>query len=119
MINQAVFKALYVTDDEITGDELAEPFAQLRTLQEAMHGVVDATTAEKPPTSCAQRTAKGPSPDWGQEPLAIGANCDVMVELGGLEPPTSWVRWCGRRRQASRSVTRSTSYRAIAAGNDT
>lgn len=35
-INQAIFKALYVCDEAITEAELAEPFAALRTLHDAI-----------------------------------------------------------------------------------
>jgi site-specific DNA recombinase len=47
LINQAIFKALYISDEEITGSELAEPFAQLHALHSAMCDVVDTTTDPK------------------------------------------------------------------------
>jgi site-specific DNA recombinase len=87
LINQAIFKALYLSDEEITRAELAEPFIQLRTLQNNMRCVVDAATAEKPLSG--RRTAKGSRPSRGQEPLDVGSISDVMVELVGLEPTTS------------------------------
>jgi site-specific DNA recombinase len=86
LLNQAIFKALYVSDEEITRTELAEPFAQLHVL----HGVVDGATVKKP-SAGDKRTTKGPRPDRGQEPLVIGSISNVMVELAGLEPATFWL----------------------------
>jgi site-specific DNA recombinase len=84
LINQAIFKALYLSDEEITRAELAEPFIQLRS-------AVDAATAEKPLGG--GRTAKGSRPSRGQEPLDVGSISDVMVELVGIEPTTSAMPW--------------------------
>jgi site-specific DNA recombinase len=87
LINQAIFKALYLSDEEITRAELAEPFIQLHRLQNNMRSVVDAATAEKPLGG--GRTAKGSRPNRGQEPLDVGSISDVMVEPTGIEPVTS------------------------------
>jgi site-specific DNA recombinase len=39
LINQAIFNALFVCDETITHAELAEPFAELRALYNAIRGI--------------------------------------------------------------------------------
>jgi hypothetical protein len=39
LLNQAIFKALYICDESVTNDTLAKPFAELRTLHQAIQGV--------------------------------------------------------------------------------
>lgn len=79
LINQAIFKALYINDDEVTHAELAEPFTQLRALHNAIHddGVVDTATIYE--TLTGDETTEGPHPNRGLEPLAIGSISDYMV----------------------------------------
>ncbi|HEV3047015.1 MAG TPA: recombinase family protein [Solirubrobacteraceae bacterium] len=91
LINQAIFKALYVSDEEITSAELAEPFAQLHALHSAISGVVDTATAEKPVVAAEIQATntKGSRPNRGREPLDAGSISDVMVEPTGIEPVTS------------------------------
>jgi site-specific DNA recombinase len=81
LINQAIFKAIYIHDDEVVHAELAVPFAQLH----AIAGVVDPTTG----TSVPGEDAKVPDPWQDREPLAIGYNVGSMVEPTGIEPVTS------------------------------
>ena len=90
LINQAIFKALYIIDEEITGAELAEPFAQLHALHNAISGAVDNVTAPKPAAGDKMLAAngKGPRPNRGWEPLAIGSNVGLMVARLGIEPRT-------------------------------
>jgi hypothetical protein len=84
LLNQAIFMALYFSDEEITRTELAEPFAQLT----------------RPPQRCRRRNSQKaarrrqkndqrPRPDRGQEPLDVGSISGVMVEPTGIEPVTS------------------------------
>jgi site-specific DNA recombinase len=71
-LNQAFFLRIYVRDDEVSGADLAEPFASLfapdlpRLLEKA------------PPRRGYKK--------W------LGSREKVLVELAGLEPATSWVR---------------------------
>ncbi len=95
LMNQAIFQSLYVCDETITTAELAGPFAELRDLRNAIHGVLNTTPN---PTSAATtiastipQNAKAPVP-WGErEPLDGGSISNVMVELVGLEPTTFWL----------------------------
>ena len=91
LMNQAIFKALYVCDETITTAELAEPFAELRSLQNAVHGLDQTTPATQPAPSLAyiaSLNAEAPAPRKEREPLDVGSISNVMVELVGLEPTT-------------------------------
>jgi site-specific DNA recombinase len=95
LINQALFNALFVCDEAITDAELAGPFAELRDLRDAIHGVLRATPNPMPASVLANTmppNARAPVPWREREPLDVGSISEVLVELGGLEPPTSWVR---------------------------
>jgi site-specific DNA recombinase len=95
LINQAIFNALFVCDETIAAAELAGPFAELR----ALHNAIRATSGSTPipaPVEIAATTdaqyAEAPVPWREREPLDVGSIYDVMVDLAGLEPATSWVR---------------------------
>ncbi len=77
-LNQAFFTKILVGPDGVGGVELTDEFAAL--LAEGL-----AANLEELP----------PRPDSQFSP---GSNVGVLVELGGFEPPTSWVR---SRRSAS------------------
>ncbi len=81
LINQAIFKALYVCDETITAAELAEPFAALRALHNAIRGLPDP----------APKDAKGADPDRGRAPFRVGSNNDILVRMRGLEPPRIYI----------------------------
>jgi site-specific DNA recombinase len=91
LINQAIFKALYVCDETITDAELAGPFAEMRALRDAIHGVVSATTAPALATfaSVFPQTPKAPDPWQDRKPLDAGSISNVMVGPPGLEPGTN------------------------------
>jgi site-specific DNA recombinase len=93
LINQAIFNALYVCDETITAAELAEPFAQLRALYNAIRSIPDPNPAAPPLASvgaaAAPENAKAPVPSRERELLAVGSTNDVMVEPTGIEPVTS------------------------------
>jgi DNA invertase Pin-like site-specific DNA recombinase len=101
LINQAIFKALYVCDETVSAAELAQPFAEVRALRDAIHGAISTTAARTLAAFASAFAANGKAPvPWqGRELLAIGSISDGMVELAGLEPATSWVRFgrSGRR----------------------
>ncbi len=75
LINQAIFNALFVCDETITDAELAEPFAALRALHDAIRRPQD---------------AKGPRPARGQEPFRVGSISEHLVRMRGLEPPPGY-----------------------------
>jgi site-specific DNA recombinase len=91
LINQAIFKALYVCDETITATALAEPFAALRALHNAIHGLPDPAPAGSVPADdgpeTAPENAKGPQPARGRAPFRVGSNNDILVRPSGLEPP--------------------------------
>jgi site-specific DNA recombinase len=96
LINQAIFKALYVCDETITQADLAEPFAALRAFYNAIRGIPNTTeTTTTVPNGAgylARGNAKAPVPWEEREPYDVGSISNAMVELAGLEPATSWVR---------------------------
>jgi hypothetical protein len=85
-----------VCDETITAVELTGPFAELRALRDAIHGIVSAS-----PRPEMARVLGSPGPEDAKTPplrgngglWANGSISDVMVELAGLEPATSWVRF--------------------------
>jgi site-specific DNA recombinase len=89
LINQAIFKALYVCDEIITNAELAEPFAALRTLYDAIRALPSSARSQ---TERCQRClrcpakAEGPDPYWGREPFRVGSISKHLVRRVGLEP---------------------------------
>jgi site-specific DNA recombinase len=93
LLNQAIFKALCVSDEEVVGAELTEPFIQLHDLDTAIRGVVDATTDIAPSAvvGASGPKAKVPDPWRDREPLAVGSISNVMVGAAGFEPATSRV----------------------------
>ncbi len=88
LINQAIFNALFICDETVTDAELAEPFAQLRTLQDALGGLPSSTgpQAKRRRQSC-PNNAKGPDPNRGREPFRVGSISEHLVRPSGLEPP--------------------------------
>jgi site-specific DNA recombinase len=87
LVNQAIFKALYVCDETITQAELAEPFAQLRALHNAIHSLPSSNhKADRRRQRCPQN-AKGSNPYRGLEPFRVGSNNETLVRRSGLEPP--------------------------------
>lgn len=83
LINQAIFKALFVCDETITTAELAGPFAELRHCRNALHHV-HSTTPNPVPTTAVVNTipqnAKAPVPWEEQEPLDVGSISNVLME---------------------------------------
>ena len=89
LLNQTFFKRILVGEDgTIESAELTTVYAALATWEPGL-GRPRHLTALPSPTEGSNK--KNPDPvSWGQ-----GSHNDVMVELAGLEPATSWVR-CGR-----------------------
>jgi len=87
-MNDAIFEKLYVEDDEIEGAVFRPPFDELlQARDEIQRAQADGTNRVK------ENARRGP--DLG--PLAAlyfdgGSNKGLMVEVSGLEPPTSTLR---------------------------
>jgi site-specific DNA recombinase len=93
LLNQAFFKRILIGDDnEVLGTTLTpvydavaawhEPLGQPRPLKAAQQPVSGAAPVRR------GLQGAGPDPVFGGQGLLL----NPMVELGGLEPPTSWVR---------------------------
>ena len=78
LFNQAFFETLAIDTEEVNDHTLAAPFAQL--------AAVNSHFESKPRQP--RQAAKRRTPDL----VAGGSYLPHLVELGGLEPPTSWVR---------------------------
>ena len=90
LINQAIFNALFVCDETITEAELAEPFAALRALHDAIRGLPASAGPLAERRRRRQRCpedAKGPDPCRGRDPFRVGSISEVLVCPSGLEPP--------------------------------
>jgi site-specific DNA recombinase len=107
LINQAIFNALFVCDETISQAQLAEPFAELRALHNAIRGIPD-TAPAKPTLARAAASAppddtEGPDPCRGREPFRGGSISNVLVLSGGLQLPGKMAYFhrigeCGRPR---------------------
>jgi site-specific DNA recombinase len=87
LMNQAIFEAIWVWDEDHIRSELASPFKELAAISQATAaaGLVAselATTIEddQAPDAC-----------WTSEDLVVGSISESMVELEGLEPSTFWL----------------------------
>ena len=76
LMNQAIFKRFLINDDEEITSTLAPPFDLL----------IEASGRQEPATKQRTETPRGPVGP-------VGLSIESLVELGGLEPPTSWVRF--------------------------
>ena len=83
LMNQSLFAALYVCDEEVVGEELAEPFARVRALSDALAVGASVRTAATVPVM-----TKAASPGEGVAALVIGSISEEMVGRLGLEPRT-------------------------------
>lgn len=103
MLNQAIFKRIYIYNDEVTGHELQEPLANLFAL-EAGHAALHATQSPEAAQDAAARamarhvpkcnraTPKGsPVAHLAQIFQGQGSNTVYLVELRGIEPRSSSV----------------------------
>ncbi len=90
LLNQALFEALWVSDEEVVADQPAEPFASVQGFQAALE-------AEGGHRSRAAGLARGPgktkapAPWEGAKALVIGSINEEMVGSTGIEPVTSRV----------------------------
>jgi hypothetical protein len=88
--HQAIFNALVICDEAITGAEFTEPFAALRALHDAVRGLPSSTGPLAERRKRRQRcpeNSKGPDPYWGREPFRVGSISETLVRMRGLEPP--------------------------------
>jgi site-specific DNA recombinase len=90
LINQAIFKALYVCDETITSAELAEPFAALRTLHSTIRALPSSAARPEERRQRRQRCpskAEGPDPYRDRDLFRVGSISEHLVRMRGLEPP--------------------------------
>ncbi|HEX3783108.1 MAG TPA: recombinase family protein [Pseudonocardiaceae bacterium] len=103
LLNQALFHAFYIEDDEISDSDLKEPFAQLHDLQRRRARVVSRDVDEA-------RNGSRAASRWEDDPasnelqallpgidLARGCSKAPNVELRGIEPLTFSMRTGGHK----------------------
>jgi site-specific DNA recombinase len=86
LINQAIFKALFVCDETITQADFTEPFVQLHALHSAIRALPSSNRKADRRQRCPEN-AKGPDPYRDRDPFRVGSISEVLVRPSGLEPP--------------------------------
>jgi site-specific DNA recombinase len=81
LFNQAFFERIEIDTEEITDHTLNDPFQQIAT-------VARLNGRKRPAAATAGRKARTPAASSKDG----GSYLNAVVELGGFEPPTSWVR---------------------------
>jgi site-specific DNA recombinase len=76
LLNQGLFERIEIDTEEIADHALTEPFQQIAALNDHLDHALSPRDGRTPAT---------PDKDGG-------SYLQLLVELGGLEPPTSWVR---------------------------
>ncbi|HEX7290052.1 MAG TPA: hypothetical protein VF250_02890 [Conexibacter sp.] len=79
LVNQAIFAALYVRDEDITRAELAEPFAAVRCMWEQIRALDTRRVREMAGVSADPENAETPVP-WGTEVSVASSISEKMVE---------------------------------------
>jgi hypothetical protein len=90
VITQGIFAGLWISHEDVARSKLNEPFDAIQVITEAIEITKRASTSSEDPQTA--KKGKAPNPKKGSGALAQGSIRTSMVELGGLEPPTSWVR---------------------------
>jgi site-specific DNA recombinase len=90
LLNQAIFSKLYIDDEDVTASVLAEPFAELVEAQDRVQALASSgEDAGSTPTSNDPKSKA----DLLVSALSVGGwSKTAMVEVSGLEPPTSTLR---------------------------
>jgi hypothetical protein len=89
LLNQAIFKALYVCDETIANVEMTGPFAALCDFRDAIHRLPSSTPYPAPAIAASTLpNAKAPIPSRERELLDVGSISEVLVGPAGLEPAT-------------------------------
>ena len=97
LLLQALFERLYVDQDDLVNADFREPFAELaaisRTFDSATAVTHDAVGSTSSGNAKSARTNRAcalsrRTPDQGLVSLASGWNSAILVELGGIEPPS-------------------------------
>ncbi len=86
LINQGIFNALFVCDEIIAAAELAEPFAALRTLHDAIRALPARAGRLAGPRQRCPANAKSPAPRRDRDPFRVGSIREHLVRRVGLEP---------------------------------
>jgi site-specific DNA recombinase len=80
LINQAIFKALYISDEAVIESELGEPFVQLRALHAAVSDPPSQNRRAQLRGLCLQN-AKGPDPYRDRDLFRVGSNKATLVHI--------------------------------------
>jgi site-specific DNA recombinase len=88
LLNQALFKALYIEDEQVVEQELTEPFLKLRALHTALTAAPSSNHRAQLRSLC-PGNAKGADPYRGRTPFRVGSISEHLVRMRGLEPPRS------------------------------
>ena len=100
LLNQAFFKGLDISEEEIVGYELAEPFASLQGLKRAMQakdagldhlGTGWKKSPPRPRQPVAGRCEAGSAITPGPSSRAEGYHVETLVRLRGVEPPRTFL----------------------------
>lgn len=93
MLNQALFHALYVEEEQISGHHLKEPFDRLHALQDAHSGVNRAKDVPSPRNGDSALSGGGESAVWSSVDVLLdsldlvkGSSKPSRVGAKGLEP---------------------------------
>jgi|HubBroStandDraft_3_1064219.scaffolds.fasta_scaffold326556_1 hypothetical protein len=95
LMNQAIFEAIWVWDEDHARAELASPFKELAVISQATRGReqdIDPKPLEDVLASVGAYEDDQAPDTWAvSEDLVVGSISEVMVELVGLEPTTFWL----------------------------
>jgi site-specific DNA recombinase len=99
MLNQAIFHAIFIEEEQVTDHELKEPFARLHAVQEGRRTVLghrpdppDIPTQPQDTSRAVSNSGDGPTSLSGVEVLLTGIDlgqCSSKppkVEVAGIEP---------------------------------
>jgi site-specific DNA recombinase len=95
LMNQAIFEAIWVWDEQETRAQLASPLKEVMEINNAIQRIkANAKANQAVSVETKTETENDEASDaWEtSEDFALGSISTSMVELAGLEPATSWVR---------------------------
>jgi hypothetical protein len=88
-MNQAIFEAIWVRDEDHIRSELASPFKELAAISQA----TAAAGSVAPELIATIEDDQALDAGWTSKDLVVGSITEVLVELEGLEPSTSAMPW--------------------------
>jgi hypothetical protein len=109
LFNQGLYERLEISEEEVVGDKVAEPFDRLLALKPSGNEATEdlahldwdsgKTPKAAPGSIEAALSLLGNARTPDQFSKVGGSNVEKLVELGGFEPPTSWVRSNGAKSE--------------------